>query len=249
MSFASRCIHIVSRRLREFQQAFHSSPPRSYFRDAIKQPKTATSISLAKLGFCDALVVKNLLDIVYTSEPTGCQNIELAYRVITLATHWNCDAVLKILRKDLAIQALVNSTEGTSNDHLRLAFKLQDHHLMALIAQRDRIPGRRLGATVAWRPDSTGVYKFHEPAATGLAGSSEGIVTPVFELGGLSYAEFLKLPPTVLWALARSTYLARTDYGAVDVDEMANYFEDLLNMACESSPHVISSGAHRQRPE
>jgi hypothetical protein len=34
--------------------------------------------------------------------------------------------------------------------------------------------------------------------------------------------------------LARSTYLARKDYGEVDVDVMAQHFEKLLKSACKS---------------
>jgi hypothetical protein len=107
----------------------------------MKKPETATTLGLATSGYHAALVVKTLLDIIHTSEPTGCQSIELAFQVITLATEWECEAVLKILKKDLTIQALINNTQGPSNDHLRLAYKLGDHHLMALIAQRDRSPG------------------------------------------------------------------------------------------------------------
>jgi len=62
----------------------------------MKKPETATNLSFSTSGFHGALVVKNLLDIIYTSEPTGCQNIELAFQVITLATEWECESVLKI---------------------------------------------------------------------------------------------------------------------------------------------------------
>lgn len=200
----------------------------------MKEDKPATSLCLAMSGFHGALVVKNLLDIIYTSEPTGCQNIELAFQVITLATEWECEAVLKILKKDLTIQALINSTQGPSNDHLRLAFKLGDHHLMALIAQRDRNPGSKFVLSKGPKMDATGVHKQYDRTAAGLVGSSAGIESPFFEIGGFSYAEFLRLPPTVVWALARSTYLARKDYGEVDVDVMAQHFETLLKSACKS---------------
>jgi hypothetical protein len=200
----------------------------------MKEDKPATSLCLAISGFHGALVVKNLLDIIYTSEPTGCQNIELAFQLITMATEWECEAVLKILKKDLTIQALINNTEGPSNDHLRLAFKLGDHHLMALIAQRDRAPGPMFVLSKGHKLDPTGVHKIYDRAAAGLAGSSAGIESPFFEIGGFSYAEFLRLPPTIVWALARSTYLARKDYGEVDVDVMAQHFEKLLKSACKS---------------
>jgi hypothetical protein len=200
----------------------------------MKEDKPATSLCLAISGFHGALVVKNLLDIIYTSEPTGCQNIELAFQVITLATEWECEAVLKILKKDLTIQALINSTQGPSNDHLRLAFKLGDHHLMALICQRDRTPGLEFMLSKGHKMDATGVHKQYDRTAAGLIGSSAGIESPFFEIGGFSYAEFLRLPPTVVWALARSTYLARIDHGDVDVDAMAQHFETLLKLACKS---------------
>jgi len=206
----------------------------------MKGDNTATSLSLSKTGFHGALVVKNLLDIIYTSEPTGCQNIELAFQVITLATEWNCEAVLKILKKDLTIQALVNSTNGPSNDHLRLAHRLGDHHLMALIAQRDRNPAPMGVLSKSPEADVTGVHKLYDKVAAGLVGSSAGVESPFFELGGFSYAEFLRLHPTVAWVLARSTYLARKDYGEVDIDVMAQHFETLLKSACKllCSPYV-----------
>jgi hypothetical protein len=201
----------------------------------MKEDKPATSLCLARSGIHGALVVKNLLDIIYASEFAGCQNIELAFQVITLATEWECEAVLKILKKDLTIQALINSTQGPSNDHLRLAYKLGDHHLMALIAQRDRSPGPEFVLSKGHHnTDATGVHKQYDRTAVGLIGSSAGIESPFFEIGGFSYAEFLRLPPTVVWALARSTYLARKDYGEVDVDVMAQHFETLLKSACKS---------------
>jgi len=200
----------------------------------LKEEKTATTLSLSASGFHGALVVKNLLDIIYTSEPTGCQNIELAFQVITLATEWECEAVLKILKKDLAIQALINNTQGPSNDHLRLAHKLGDHHLMALIAQRDRNPGPMVVISKSSKSDGTAVHKLYDKVAAGLVGSSAGMESPFFELGGFSYDEFLRWPPTILWALARSTYLARIDHGAIDVDAMAQLFEKLLKTACKS---------------
>jgi hypothetical protein len=174
------------------------------------------------------------LDIVYTSEPAGCQNIELAFQVITLATEWECEAVLKILKKDLAIQALINNTQGPSNDHLRLAYKLGDFHLMALIAQGDRNPGPMFVLSKGPKADGTGVHRLYDRPAAGLVGDSAGIESPFFEIGGFSYDEFLRLPPTVVWALARSIYLARVDHGEVDVNVMAQLFEKLLRSACKS---------------
>lgn len=200
----------------------------------MKEDKTSTSVSLAENGYSGALVVKNLLDIIYTSEPVGCHNIDLAFQVITMATKWECEAVLKILKKDLAIQALINSTNGPSTAHLRLALKLGDHHLMALIAQRDRDPGPRFVLTKDSKTDPTGVHKLHDKPAAGILEASAGLESPFYELGGLSYADFLKLPPTVLWALARATYLARVDHGEVDEKVMAGHFETLLKQACES---------------
>ena len=75
--------------------------------------------------------------------------------------------------------------------------------------------------------------KTYDIAATALLGFS-GVESPFFDLGGLSYCEFLRLPPTVLWSLARSTYLARDEQGEVNVNEMAQHFENLLHLACES---------------
>jgi hypothetical protein len=86
-----------------------------------------------KTNFGYARVIQVLLDIIYTSEPSGCQNIALAYQVIDLATHWQCETVLKILKKDLAIQALINNPDGPCNDQFRLAHRLGDYHLMALM--------------------------------------------------------------------------------------------------------------------
>jgi len=224
----------------------------------MKVDETATSLSLSKTGFHGALVVKNLLAIIYTSEPNGCQNIELAFQVITLATEWECEAVLKILKKDLTIQALVNSTNGPSYDHLRLAYKLEDHHLMALIAQRDRLPGLEFVLSKGPKLDPTGVHKQYDRTAAGLAAISAGIESPFFELGGFSYDEFLRLPPTVVWAMARSTYLARVDHGEVDVNVMAQHFENLLKSACKSfccqwallisRPDTSSTKASRSNP-
>ena len=145
-----------------------------------------------------------------------------------------CEAVLKILKKDLAIQVLINNTQGPSNDHFRLAHKLEDHHLMALIAQRDRNPGPMVVISKSSKSDGTGVHKLYDKLAAGLVGSSAGMESPFFELGGFSYDEFLRWPPTILWALARSTYLARIDHGAIDVDVMAQLFEKLLKTACKS---------------
>lgn len=199
----------------------------------MKGPNPTMSMIIPTSGYSGTMVVKVLLDIIYTSEPSGCRNIELAFQVITLATQWECEAVLKILKKDLAIQALINSTEGPSNHHLRLAHKLKDYHLMALIAQRDRNPGPKAHVSTNSRPDDTGVRKTYDIAATALLGFS-GVESPFFDLGGLSYCEFLRLPPTVLWSLARSTYLARDEQGEVNVNEMAQHFENLLNLACES---------------
>jgi hypothetical protein len=199
----------------------------------MQAPNPVTSIAVPTSGTFNTLVVKVLLDIIYTLEPTGCQDIELAYKVITLAEEWQCETVPKILKKDLAIQALVNSTDGPSNDHLRLAMKLGDHHLMALIAQRDRNPGLKSRIPDSAEADLTGVRKTYDQVATGLL-EYAGLESPGFELGGLSYGEFLRMPPTVLWALARSTYLARKDPGEVDVDEMAQLFENLLKEACKS---------------
>lgn len=211
----------------------------------IKEPKTATSIKLKESRYSDAVVIKNLLDLIYTSEPAKYENIELAYQVITLATDWGCDAVLNVFKKDLAIEALVYSIHGPSNSHLRLAHKLGDHHLMALIAQRGRKPGLELRSVRYFQAvrDPTGVRKLYDKPAVGLAGSSTtaGIATPVYELGGLSYSEFLKVPPTVLWALARSTYLARKDQGEVDIYKMAECFESLLNLACKSTKSLALS--------
>jgi hypothetical protein len=84
------------------------------------------------------------------------------------------------------------------------------------------------------KSDGTGVHKLYDKVAAGLVGSSAGVQSPFFELGGFSYDEFLRLPPTVVWALARSTYLARVDHGEVDVNEMAQHFEKLLKSACKS---------------
>ena len=175
----------------------------------MKEEKTASTLSLSASGFHGALVVKNLLDIIYTSEPTGCQNIELAFQVITLATEWECEAVLKILKKDLAIQALINNTQGPSNDHLRLAYKLGDHHLMALIAQRDRDPGRNFAlSSQSAKSNGTGVYKLYDKVAAGLAGTSAGIESPSLssEASAMTSSSGGLLPPCGPW-LGRLTWL------------------------------------------
>jgi hypothetical protein len=218
---------------------------RPYFRRIIKESKTAKTLSSTKTSFGYARVIQVLLDIIYTSEPSGCQDIALAYQVIDLATHWQCETVLKILKRDLAIQALINNPDGPCNDQFRLAHQLGDYHLMALMAQRDRDSRYKFTTTMGFADhsdvDRHDAHRLYDRPAAGLTALTS-IESPMYELGGLGYVEFLRLPPTVVWALSRSTYLARKDCpDTVDVGELAQQFEGLLNQACELSNARASS--------
>ena len=185
-------------------------------------------------------MVKVLLDIIHTSEPDGCRHVPLSFQVIDLATRWECDSVLKILKRDLAIQALINSANGPTSDHLRLAHRLKDHHLMALISQRDRNAEFNFASMITEADHTDGdilpsAHRLYDTPASKLAGIL-GVASPTYEIGGMSYVEFLRLPPTVVWALSRATYLARKDccQDAVNVDDMGRLFEGMLGLACES---------------
>jgi hypothetical protein len=111
---------------------------------------------------------------------------------------------------------------------------------MALIAQRERDTSPR-AAQAAGKGDKAtkgGVDRVYDAVATTLAGY-QTIESPTFELGGLGYIDFLRLPPTVVWALLRSTFLARVDCCevSVDLDQMGKQFEQLLHQACKWTFH------------
>jgi len=196
--------------------------------------QTATSFIVPTSGFSEGAAVKVLLDVIYNFRTIPITDTMLVYQVVSLAEHLECDTVLEIIKKELATHALVGSPRGPSTRDFRLAYRIGDYHLMALIAQQNRCPGSgrslRQGGPIT---DDTGIYQKNDEIAGGLLDHA-GIESPFFELGGLSYGQFIELPPSVLWALARSTYLARKDQGQVDVVEMAEHFEKLLKLACKS---------------
>lgn len=80
---------------------------------------------------------------------------------------------------------------------------------MALIAQRDRDPGRNFAlSSQSAKSNGTGVYKLYDKVAAGLAGTSAGIESPSLssEASAMTSSSGGLLPPCGPW-LGRLTWL------------------------------------------
>jgi hypothetical protein len=222
--------------------------PRQFFITTLKNKFTTKRLPLFDTTLEHSSIIEIILDAIYLSEINGCKDITTAYRVINLAQKWECLHVLKLLKRDLALQSLALSLNGPRADHFRLALKLGDYHLMGLLFQRERDATVRLEGVSGLKQGSDGILplrdedvdRLYDTPSTGFLGTSElqgdmTLESPMYELGGLGYTEFLRLPPTVVWALLRSTYFARRACCevSIDMDQMSKQFEGLLHKACE----------------
>jgi len=176
-------------------------------------------------------VLDELLDIMYAFEmgKTG----RLSYAVIELAEKWDFAQVLLAIRRHLSHR---DSYEYTFH-RFQLSIKLKDPSLIAGFPRSKH--------DVEWidSPTDPAVDNFrrnrlirhvYEEAAPGLLNENCVGGGLVFDIATWPYGDFLLTPPTVLWALLRATHVGTTTPAKIDTDKVADEFERLLKLACES---------------
>ena len=178
-------------------------------------------------------VLDELLDIMYAfeMEKTG----RLSYAVIELAEKWDFAQVLLAIRQHLPLPKSNLNLFG----RFQLSIKLKDPSLIA------GFPRRKHDVNWINSPSEPAIDNFrrkhlvrqvHDEAAPGLLNESFVGGGRMYDAATWAYGDFLLTPPTVLWALLRATYVGTTKAAEIDHKKVADEFERLLTLACESLP-------------
>jgi hypothetical protein len=177
-------------------------------------------------------VLKILLNIMYTLETTEIYSGEM-FTVLDLADKWDFEHVRHTIRRDLS------QHESTRYKFRRfyLSIRLKDPSLIAGFPRHEHnfvwSASRTDSAIDSFRKQRL-VRPVYDEAAQGLLNESFVGGGRMFDAATWSYGAFLLTPPTVLWALLRATYVGTTTPAKINSDRVADEFERLLTLACES---------------
>jgi hypothetical protein len=180
----------------------------------------------------ESCVLEILLDIMYTLKTTDMGKV-IMFAVCDLADKWDFELVRHIIRQDLSQH---DSTRYKSR-RFHLSIKFKDPSLIAGFFRHEH------SSLWSASPTDSAIDNFrkqrlvrpvYDEAAPALLKETCVGGGRMFDAATWSYGNFLLTPPTVLWALLRATYVGTTKPAEIDHNRVANEFERLLKLACES---------------
>lgn len=223
------------------------------FRDMISLAKSSTQqdpIHLSHPSIEHSVVVKRVLDIIYTSDfevKLVGVDFNLVKFMIDFGRKWEIAVVRDTIRRELSRGKKDIDTHNM--EHFLVALHLEDNQLTNKYflhaedqewdkGQVNQIPnGKRAfdgdqNREVDYDSKPLGHHYLNDTGATGLPADHRFVASPGGDLldpGVMPYKVFLQFPPTVLWMLSRAAYLSRTSR-----EDTNDIMRTLLDLACQS---------------
>ena len=181
-----------------------------------------------------------LLDIVYTMNSGVLSDAPRTHLVLDLADKWEFAQARVLIHAAVSTRIFTGAGPWTYEQTLKLCIRLKDVKLAAacMTASRNEIwsvphstkPEPNLD--LPFSKDS--IQQNYDEVAPELTSFGPLKGSQVLDLGSWGYKGFLKIPPTIVWAMLRATNLATTRLATVDQQEVSVIFEELITLACES---------------
>jgi len=181
-----------------------------------------------------------LLDIVYNGDTSLIDEMRRTRLVLDLADKWEFAQARALIRGAVSTRVFTEAGGWSIKANLSLCIRLEDPKLVAACIRAYR--NETWSSSRSKKPEpnrdlpfsSASLRPTYDEAAPGLTSFGPLKGSEVLDLGSWGYKGFLKIPPTIVWAMLRATNLATTKLATVDQQEVAVIFEELITLACES---------------
>lgn len=179
-----------------------------------------------------------LLDIMYDFKVESFQDPGCIACVIDLADKWEFKTVINIIRQQLLIYILEG--EGHTIRLLSIAVKLEDHAAIAHLIQhrgRHSWSNRSIVDEPSDVPRGYSPFRSYDDVKSPQSPATDVIDGGrLFTPGTLSLREYMRLPPSISWAMARAHFRAEQETGKKgDCAAAARHFKALMREICEPS--------------
>jgi len=172
------------------------------------------------------LVIRSFLDGVYSNSMEGCAdrpNVSSTKFIVDFARKWECqgvwDMIEHVVRVNIRGYQSIDTSLCDSFDLFLLAVKLERYELAGECLRQPRVQ--------FWDASDQPFPEYDPPLSPNVqsdqqvAGWEDLKPIPgisVFDLCSSCHLDFLEIPPNIVWALLRASYLAKINTNGKDFE-------------------------------
>ena len=183
-----------------------------------------------------------LLRVVYNGDTSLIDEMRRTRLVLDLADQWEFAQARTLVHGAVSTRVLTDAGGWSIKATLSLCIRLNDPKLVAACIRAYRNETWSTSRSKKPEPNrdlpfsSASLRQTYDEAALGLTSFGPLKGSQVLDLGswGCKHKGFLKIPPTIAWAMLRATHLGTTKIAIIDHEKVSEEFEKLLTLACES---------------
>jgi hypothetical protein len=185
--------------------------------------------------------IRGLVGLKLDLEMKTFDDLPTILALIELGDKWDVPIFRKIIRQELRGR-LHEKYERTASLFI-VATKLHDIRVMVHLTSQyegewEKKSFQNVKPYESQNPNTLhaapGLQFYGAPSISGSSSNGPNLATTLFQLEICGYQDFLQIPPSVVWAMLRSTGPRSRDInGLIKVETASKQFGDILNELCE----------------